>query len=138
MRAENLTDYILCGGGCEGHKLQKEVNFSDTYVMEDGLCRIPGAYRGKDFSVVNAHGWFSFELKVKPNQENTIVLLAKGSNGKLEFNVTIDGAQTKIRESVAEKHAVTLSYHAKDNGYIRLRIDRVSENLPYFYAIKVL
>ena len=64
-KKEKLTDFIVCGSGNEGHKLQKEVNFSDTYIFEDGVCRIPGTNRGKAWSMVNAHVWFSYEIKVK-------------------------------------------------------------------------
>ena len=63
LMQQQLTDFVICGGGFEGHKIMKEVNFSDTYLKADGICRIPGTYRGKAFSTVNAHGWFSYELK---------------------------------------------------------------------------
>jgi hypothetical protein len=99
LKKENLTDFIVCGGGNEGHKLQKEVNFSDTYIFEDGVCRIPGTNRGKAWSTVNAHGWFSYEVKVKPNEENEIVIVAKGSNGRLDLSVEIDGEKiTAVRK----------------------------------------
>lgn len=91
LKKENLTDFIVCGGGNEGHKIQKEVNFSDTYIFEDGVCRIPGTNRGKAWSTLNAHGWFSYEIKVKKNAENIIEIVAKGTNGQLNMIVEIGG-----------------------------------------------
>ena len=136
LQQENLTDFIVCGGGNEGHKLQKEVNFSDTYIFDDGVCRIPGTNRGKAWSTVNAHGWFSYEIKVKPNEENEITIIAKGSNGKLDMSVEIDGDITRVSRNVEEKTQVKIGYFAK-SGVARIRIDRISANTPFIYEIKV-
>ena len=136
LQQENLTDFIVCAGGGEGHKLQKEVNFSDTYIFDDGVCRIPGTNRGKAWSTVNAHGWFSYEIKVKPNEENEITIIAKGSNGKLDMSVEIDGDITRVSRNVEEKTQVKIGYFAK-SGVARIRIDRISANTPFIYEIKV-
>ncbi len=138
LEKENLTDYIICGGGNESHKLQKEVNFSDTYIYEDGLCRIPGTNRGKAFSTVNAHGWFSYEIKVKPNTVNEIVVVAKGSDGCLDFSVEIDGKTTVVKQKTNELTEIPVSF-TEENGKdkVRIRIDRITGNTPYIYQIKV-
>ncbi len=136
LQSENLTDFIVCGGGKEGHKLQKEVNFSDTYILEDGVCRIPGTNRGKAWSTVKAHGWFSYEIKVKPDAENEIVIVAKGSDGQLDMSVDIDGEKRVIRQAADGKTEVKLAYYAK-NQTARIRIDRISGYTPYVYEIKV-
>ena len=138
LEKENLTDYIICGGGNESHKLQKEVNFSDTYIYEDGLCRIPGTNRGKAFSTVNAHGWFSYEIKVKPNTVNEIVIVAKGSDGCLDFSVEIDGKTTVVKQKTDELTEIPVSF-TEENGKdkVRIRIDRITGNTPYIYQIKV-
>ena len=136
LEKENLTDFIVCGGGKEGHKLQKEVNFSDTYIFEDGVCRIPGTNRGKAWSTVNAHGWFSYEIKVKPNVKNEIVIVAKGTDGQLDMLVDIDGEKTEIREKVEGKTKLKINFLAK-NDAARIRIDRISSYTPYVYEIKV-
>lgn len=133
---ENLTDYIVCGGGNEGHKLQKEVNFSDTYIFDDGVCRIPGTNRGKAWSTVNAHGWFSYEIRVKANEENEIVIVAKGSDGYLEMSVDIEGEKTILRKRTTKKEEMTIKYFAK-TSYVRVRIDRISSYTPFIYEIKV-
>lgn len=133
---ENLTDYIVCGGGNEGHNLQKEVNFSDTYILEDGVCRIPGTNRGKDWSTVNAHGWFSYLLKTKPNEENEITVVAKGSNGNLEMSVDIEGEKTVYCKRTDIKEEIKIKYFAK-NTTARIRIDRISSYTPFIYEIKV-
>ena len=136
LQQENLTDFIVCGGGNEGHKLQKEVNFSDTYIMEDGVCRIPGTNRGKAWSTVNAHGWFSYEINVKPGVDNEIVIVAKGSDGKLDMSVEINGDTKRISRKVEGKTQVKIGYFAKSE-VARIRIDRISANTPFIYEIKV-
>lgn len=136
LEKQNLTDFIVCGGGKEGHKLQKEVNFSDTYIFDDGVCRIPGTNRGKAWSTVNTHGWFSYEIKVQKDKENEIEIVAKGSNGQLDMSVEIDGQKTEIRQSADEKTSIKLSYFAKAD-VARIRIDRISGNTPFIYEIKV-
>ncbi len=138
LRKENLTDFVVCGGGNEGHKLQKEVNFSDTYVFDDGLCRIPGTNRGKAWSMVNAHGWFSYEVKVKPNAENQISILAKGTDGKLHFSAELDGEKTIVQKETDALIEIVLPYTEKSgNERIRLRIDRITGYTPFIYQIKV-
>lgn len=136
LEKQNLTDFIVCGGGKEGHKLQKEVNFSDTYIFDDGVCRIPGTNRGKAWSTVNTHGWFSYEIKVQKDKENEIEIVAKGSNGQIDMSVEIDGQKTEIRQKVDEKTSIKLSYFAKSD-VARIRIDRISANTPFIYEIKV-
>ena len=131
-----LIDYIICGGGNEGHKLQKEVNFSDTYILEDGICRIPGTNRGKAWSTVNAHGWFSYEITMRINEENTVVIVAKGSEGHLDFRVEIDGQITTVQKVVDGKQEICIPYYAiKKNA--RIRIDRISSYTPFIYEIRV-
>ena len=136
LEKQNLTDFIVCGGGKEGHKLQKEVNFSDTYIFDDGVCRIPETNRGKAWSTVNTHGWFSYEIKVQKDKENEIEIVAKGSNGQIDMSVEIDGQKTEIRQKVDEKTSIKLSYFAKAN-VARIRIDSISANTPYVYEIEV-
>ena len=136
LKKENLTDFIVCGGGNEGHKLQKEVNFSDTYIFEDGVCRIPGSNRGKAWSTVNAHGWFSYEIKVKPNEENEIIIVAKGSDGHLDMLVDIDGEKNIIRQECEGKEQVKLLFFAKSET-VRIRIDRISAHTPFIYEIRI-
>lgn len=133
---EILTDYIVCGGGNEGHELQKEVNFSDTYIFEDGVCRIPGTNRGKAWSTVNAHGWFSYSVKTKQNEENEITVVAKGSDGYLDMNVDIEGEKTIIRRRTEKKEEIKIKYFAKTTR-ARVRIDRISSYTPFIYEIKV-
>ena len=131
-----LTDFIVCGGGNEGHKLQKEVNFSDTYIFEDGVCRIPGSNRGKEWSTVNAHGWFSYEIALQKDKENKIQIVAKGSEGILDMIVDIDGEKFEIHRSVEGKTIVNLVYLSK-KPTARIRIDRTSKYTPYIYEIRV-
>ncbi len=138
LEEQGLVDFIICGGGNESHKLKKEVNFSDTYVYEDGICRIPGTNRGKEFSTVNAHGWFSYEITVKPNAENIISIVAKGSEGHLDYAVELDGKTTTVNEESTEKVETSISFkETKGKNKVRIQIDRISGYTPFFYEIKV-
>lgn len=138
LSAQNLTDFVICGGCFEGHKLMKEVNFSDTYIKPDGICRIPGTYRGKSFSTVNAHGWFSYEVKVKPGIVNTLVITAAGSEGHIDFDMTIGSHHHEIRDIVEGKADYIFTYQADAEETLRVRFDRVSGYTPFIYSVKVL
>ena len=138
LDGEGLVDYVVTGAANEGHRLFKEVNFSDTFHLEDGVCRIAGTYRGKSFSTVNAHGWFRYEIKVRPNALNEILITAKGSEGSIDFSVDIDGERTVIREAADGKREIRIPFTercGKDKVFIRL--DRISASTPFFYLIKV-
>lgn len=132
-----LTDFVVCGGGFEGHKLKKEVNFSDTYIFADGLCRIPGTYRGKSFSSVNAHGWFSYEMKVKPMAENTVTVTVKGSDGRIDFALSVDDRQFEVRDTAEGKKEYTFTFTAGESDTVRVRLDRISGYTPFIYEIKM-
>lgn len=139
LEKQDLVDFIVCGGGNEGHKLQKEVNFSDTYVTENGVCRIPGTDRGRAFSTVNAHGWFSYEITITPYAENKIVLLARGSDGNIHYSVDVNGETTLVREKSADAKETVVCYKEERGETIaRIRIDRISSFTPFIYTIKVL
>ena len=137
LLAENLTDYVICGGANESHKLQKEVNFSDSMIIDDELCRICGHRNGLKWSAINAHGWFSYEVKVKEGQNN-IELLLGSATGHIDVKVDIDGEQTVITEAVEGKKSFTIPYTAKaGQTSARIRFDRISANTPCVYSIKV-
>ena len=138
LAAEDLTDFIICGGGYEGHKLMKEVNFSDTYIKPDGICRIPGTYRGKAFSTVNAHGWFSYEVKVKHNAVNTIVVSAGGSEGYIDFDLTIGDVRHAVRDTSDHRKEFTFTFTAGSYDVLRIRFDRATGYTPFIYSVKVL
>lgn len=157
LKGEGLVDFVIPGSGSEGHKLFKEVNFSDTFHLEDGVCRIAGTYRGKAFSTVNAHGWFRYEIAVKPNAENEILITAKtiapeSSKGtddedivigekqlpSIDFSVEIDGEKTVIRERAEGKREFSIKFTEKcGKDRVHIRLDRISANTPFFYLIKV-
>lgn len=135
---KNLTDYIICGGALESHGLKKEVNFSDTLIFNNELCRIPGNINGLKWSGINAHGWFSYQVKCKPNSENTIRVLCDSVNGKLDAQITIDGVSKEIREEISGKKWFAFKHVEKDGkDKIEIRIDKVSPNVPLIMKIEV-
>ncbi len=136
---KNLTDYIICGGALESHSLKKEVNFSDTLIYENELCRIPGNIKGLKWSGINAHGWFSYEIKVKPNSENEIKVLCGSTNGKLDAKITIDGVETEIHEEIAGKKSLTFNYlEQTGKEKVEIRIDKISASVPLVFLIRVV
>ena len=136
LEAEDLTDFIVCGGGMEGHRLQKEVNFSDTYVEEDTIFRIPGTYRGAGFSTVNTHGWFSYEIKVKPNTENKIKVALSSMGDSIDIKVNIDGTEYTVNEKADGMKEFEFTYTG-DKDAIRIRFDRFTGNTPCVHWITV-
>ncbi len=138
---ENLYDYIICGGASEGHALMKEVNFSDTLVSEGALCRIPGHMRREGnsiMSLINAHGWFSYEIKVKPGEANRIVIVAGGYDEKVDMRVTLGDKVFDFHEGT-DFHEYCINYEASaDETAVRIRIDRISPDAPLVRYIKVI
>ena len=135
--AEGLYDYVLAGGGTEGHGLKKEVNFSDTLIRDGELCRIPGNLRGAEWSLINAHGWFSYEVKVRPGRENKITVKFGSFTKQLDVKVTIGEVSEEISEPIEGKRELTFSYKAGKERSVRIRFDKISGNTPCVYAVKV-
>lgn len=135
--SKNSTDYIVCGGALEGHNLRKEVNFSDTVISSGNLCRITGNSRGMKWSTINAHGWFSYELKVKKNATNKIKVLIGSNAGELDVKITIDGNSKEIHEKIKERKWLTFDYNNINNDEIEIRFDKISANMPLIYLIVV-
>ncbi len=137
-KEENLVDFVICGSAMEGHKLQKEVNFSDTYVSDESIYRIPGTGRGTDWSAINTHGWFSYEIRVKPNAENKIKLtLGAHLCDKVDIRVTIgDEKHTVQKEANGGTVEAVIPYTAKEDT-VRIRVDRFTGNTPCVHNIRV-
>lgn len=134
----NVLDYVVCGGAMEGHRLQKEVNFSDTLVRDGALCRIPGNKRGMEWSSINAHGWFSYEVKVKPLAQNEIHIVMGSIGEMLEVRVIIGEKEYEIREKICGCKELIFPYAAGEgcNG-VRIRFDKISGYTPCVLVIKV-
>lgn len=137
-KEKNLVDYVICGGAMESHKLQKEVNFSDTYVSGDSLYRIPGTGRGTSWSTVNTHGWFSYEIAVKPNAENKIKLLLGTHLCKdIDIKVNLDGKEYTFSEKTdGNTKEVEIPYTSEKDA-VRIRFDRFTANTPCVHNIRV-
>lgn len=138
MEAENPIDYVIAGGFNEGHNLKREINFSGAITLDDGNCRTAGSERGSYWSMLNAHGWFSYEMKVRPNAENTLVIRGKGETGPLSIDLTIDGEMT--RHSISGDGILEISKTftpQKDAEIVTIRIDRNSKSLPFIYTLMI-
>ena len=140
LAEKGLLDFVVCGGINERHGLRKEINFSSSHVKDDGVCRLAGSSRGKKWSVVKAHGWFSYNLKVRPLEENTIIVTAKGwDSDMVDLSVTVGEEKTVFSQRSEEKVALTVKYRETlGNDTVTVRIDRTTENMPIVYTIEVL
>ncbi len=138
LRGESPVDYVIPGGFSEEHDLKREPNFSAALTMVDGPCRTAGSERGSMWSVVKAHGWFSYEMKVKPGVENTIIIEGKGEDGNLSIDLAIDKEMT--RHSACGEGLVKIRHTftpGKDQEKVTVRIDRNSSSLPFIYSIMI-
>ncbi len=138
LQEKGYTDFILCGGGVESHKLQKEVNFSDTMLVKNGLCRIPGNRRGAEWSQINGHGWFSYEVKVTPNADNVFLLEMGSLTERLDVKITIGEKVYEVREEAPKsgKKEFAFTYPERAGAdKVRIRIDRLSPYTPLVYTI---
>ena len=137
-KEQELLDYIVCGGAMESHKLQKEVNFSDTLMKDGMLCRIPGSLRGMGWCSVNAHGWFSYEVAVKANVTNTIRVLMGSSGEQLDVAVDIGGQKHTIHEQIDGTKEYCFDYEKTEGkDTVRIRFDKISGYTPCIFWIKV-
>ncbi len=138
LRAMNPVDYVIPGGFSEEHNCNHEPNFSGALTMTDGPCRTAGSERGSMWSTVKAHGWFSYEMKVRPGVENTIVIEGKGQDGNLSIDLTIDGEMTRHSASGEGLVKIAHSFTAKPGvDKVTVRIDRNSSSLPFIYSIVI-
>lgn len=138
LRAECPIDYVIPGGFSEEHNRRSEPNFSAALTMPDGVCRTAGSERGSMWSVVKAHGWFSYEVKVKPNTENAIIIEGKGQDGTLSIDLAIDGDMTRHSVSGDGILKITRTFTPKaDAESVTVRIDRNSASLPFIYSVVI-
>lgn len=138
LRAENPVDYVISGGFSEEHNRKSEPNFSAALTMPDGPCRTAGSQRGSMWSVVKAHGWFSYEMKVNPGVENTITVEGKGEGGTLSIDLAIDGDMTRHSASGEGLVKITRTFTpAPGVDKVTVRIDRNSASLPFIYSVMI-
>ena len=138
LKSENNIDYIVCGGALEGHLLSKEVNFSDTLISDDALCRIPGNKRGLKWSAINAHGWFSYTVKIRPNAQNAVKISLGSFSDNLDIRITLGNEVHDIHKKDCPKTEIVLPYLAKkDETNVEIRFDKISKDMPCVYTIQV-
>lgn len=133
-----LLDYVICAGATEGHRLQKEVNFSDTLITENGLCRLAGSSRGAQWCTVNAHGWFSYFIRIKPNDKNIIKVTAGSLGAETEIGVSVGNERYTVCEKTNDIKEFVFEYAEKEGkDTARIRFDKISGSTPCVYTIKV-
>lgn len=133
-----LTDYVVCGGAMEGHQLKKEVNFSDTLVRNKKLCRIPGNKNGMSWSSINAHGWFSYTVKVLPGQKNSLHIALDNMEGVIDAKITVGEKETILHEETKGIYEAVIPYTAAENETeVNIRFDKISKDTPCIYSIQV-
>jgi len=108
-------------------------------VINDSLFRIPGSIRGMNWCSINAHGWFSYIIKVMPKEKNTIKILVGNPDGKIDVKITVGTQDFEFHEKVKGKKELEITYvPEKDEDSVKIRFDKISPNTPCIYTIKVL
>lgn len=134
-------DFCLCGGGAEGHRLKKEVNYSDTLVIDSHTARIPGHNPARDWGRINTHGWFSYELTVPEEGSYTLEVVAGSFTDRLSCTLTVDDETVRnVCQPVSAKKAATLLFPMngqKGKNSIRVRVDRNSADTPFICRIAI-
>ena len=137
LKKNNPVDFVVCGGGVEGHKLKKEVNFSDTVINENGVCRVAGTLRGTDFSRINTHGWFGYHLKVKPNAKNEIKLRLGSIHARTDMRISYAGQELTVNDE-RNYLEITLPFtETEGKNELYIRFDRLTGYTPCVYSIEV-
>lgn len=135
---DGLVDFIVCGGALEGHKLKKEVNFSDTGIDEHGLYRIAGSGKGKAWSTVNAHGWFSYEIKVQPHAINRIAITVGSDAQRLNFRLKTGGVEQLFDREISAPVVIEYDYpESAGKEETEIRFEKTSQSVPKVYSVKV-
>ena len=136
LASEPHLDAVVCGGGTESHGLRKEVNFSDTLVHNGRLCRIGGNRQGADWSRINAHGWFSYEMKVRPEGTTRFLIEAGTLSDRMALRVTVDGQEREFRFNGGYDRLICLPYdNVGGKDAVRIRIDKICADTPCVYRI---
>ena len=108
-------------------------------LIDDELVRIPGNRNGLEWSLINAHGWFTYEMKLKENAENTARITVGGKTDKINFKVTIGKVEYVIDEPNKGKNLVELKYTASvGENRTRVQIDKISGHTPCVYTIEII
>ena len=139
IRSKNPVDYVIAGGFSEGHNIKTEPNFSGALTMPDGSCRTAGSQRGSMWSTVKGHGWFSYEMKVKPGVENTLIIEGKGADGTFSLDVEIEGVMTIHTVTGEGIQTIARTFVPKtDSDKVVVRVDRNSSSLPFIYTMMII
>ncbi len=134
LRAQAPRDFVICGGCAEGHALMKEVNFSDTGLMNGAPYRVPGHDPKRFWSMVNTHGWFSYELAAAPGCLNTLELTVGSFTDTLALKLTIGDSVTEIRQKTEPEKPLLfrIPFRTEDGqDRVRIRLDRLSADTPF-------
>ena len=110
-KQKDLTDFVVCGGFAESHELKKEVNFSDTIFVGDEVCRIPGNKSSK-WSLINAHGWFSYNVKVNPKKDTLVSFVLGSLTDTLNIQIAIGDKTYSINQTIDGKKVYTFTHPA--------------------------
>ncbi|MBR7116479.1 MAG: hypothetical protein IKC87_02085 [Clostridia bacterium] len=138
MKEKNPADFVIAGGFSEAHNLKNEPNFSGAITMEDGVCRTAGSERGAMWSVLKAHGWFSYDMAVREGAQNTIVIRGKGHDGTLSFQLDIDGEISTHSISGDGILEITKTFKPADGKKtVTVKIERNSGSLPFIYSLMI-
>ncbi|MDY2841572.1 MAG: hypothetical protein SOT08_02725, partial [Candidatus Borkfalkiaceae bacterium] len=73
----------------------------------------------------------------KKNADNVIVFELGSASDTLCVQITVGDEKYLINEKIAGKKNYEISYKDNGQGKVRVKIDRVNENTPLLFTIKV-
>ncbi len=80
---------------------------------------------------------FSYEIKVRPGEENEIIVTAGGYDDMVDMRVTVgDKVYDFSGNGDFSEYLIKYAAAAEQNA-VRIRIDRISPNAPLIRSIKV-
>jgi len=77
-------------------------------------------------------------MKVKPNEENTIVTRRKGHTGRFSIGITVDGNMTRRSVTGNGIPKIPESFMlGKDALTVTVKIERNSDSLPFVCSLMI-
>jgi hypothetical protein len=88
--------------------------------------------------MITAHGWFSYEVRVKPDRENAVSVEVGSNTDTLCMKVIIGDDEYTVNMDGGDKRRKEFIYRAKPNEKkVRIRFEKISANVPCVYTVTV-
>ena len=80
----------------------------------------------------------TYEMKLKPNALNTLTVVAEGTDGHIDFKLTVGEDSIEIQELCDGISEFEFDFEETEgHDTVRIKLDRISSYTPYFYELKI-